>query len=85
MPAYAKGGSNLRDTTAQVNHLYSNVIAGMHDGCAVWCGTDNAVWSYVWHKIMLTIKHLFRKVLELKIECHCHEVYLCPFHISGGG
>ena len=83
MPAFSEGGSNLREATAQVNHLLGDVKIGKHDGCEIWCATDNAVWSAVWHKGMSTAKHLFQLVLDLKVECHRHEVYLHPFHISG--
>ena len=83
MPSFAGGGSNLREATAQVNHLLSDVRAGRHDGCEVWCATDNAIWSYIWHKGMSTVKHLFTLVLDLKVACHHREVYLYPFHVSG--
>ena len=55
----------------------------MHDGCEVWAGTDNAVSSAVWHKGMSTAKHLFKSILDLKIECMEHEVFLNLFHLSG--
>ena len=83
MPAFAEGGSNLREATAQVNHILSDVREGRHDGCEVWCATDNAVWSHIWHKGMSSARHLFRLVLDLKLACHEHEVHLFPFHISG--
>ena len=70
MPSFAVGGSNLRDATAQVNRLLSDVQAGRNDGCEVWCATDNAIWSYIWHKGMSTVKHLFALVLDLKVVCH---------------
>ena len=47
MPAFSEGGSNLRECTAQVNHLLGDVKAGKHDGCEIWCATDNAVWLAV--------------------------------------
>ena len=83
MPSFAKGGSNLREASAQVNHLLNDVRAGCHDGCEVWCATDNVVWSHIWHKGMSTVKHLFTLVLDLKVACHHHEVYLYPFHVAG--
>ena len=83
LPDYASGGSNLREATAQVNHLLQDIMAGKHDGCEIWCGTDNAVWSAVWHKGMSSAKHLFELVVNLKVACHQHEVYLHPFHMSG--
>jgi len=80
---FAEGGSNLREAQNQVNHLLGEVKAGKHDGCELWCVTDNAVWSSVWQKGMSSAKHLFKLVLELKQECLQHEVYLHLFHISG--
>jgi hypothetical protein len=47
MPAFSEGSSNLREATAQVNHILGDVRGGLHDGCKVWCATDNAVWSAV--------------------------------------
>ena len=82
-PEFARGGSNLREAQNQVNHLLLEVKAGKHDGCEIWCGTDNAVWSAVWHKGMSSAKHLFALVVELKVECRRHEVYLNVFHMSG--
>ena len=73
-PDFALGGSNLREAQNQVNHLLTDIRADKHDGCEVWCATDNAVWSAVWHKGMSSAKHLFRLVLDLKLECRTHEV-----------
>jgi hypothetical protein len=80
---FAEGGSNLREAQNQVNHLISEVRAGLHDGCALWAFTDNGCWSAVWLNGLSTAAHLFYLVLELKIECRRHEVYLCVCHISG--
>ena len=55
----------------------------MHDGCAVWAGTDNAVWSAVFNKGILFVKHLFKIALDLKVACQKHEVYLDVYHMSG--
>ena len=57
--AFAEGGSNLREAQNFGNHLLHEVLAGKHDGCAVWAGTDNAVWLAVWNKGMLSAKHIF--------------------------
>ena len=80
---FAEGGSNLREAQNFANHLLVEIRSGKHDGCAVWAGTDNAVWSAVWHKGMSTVKHLFNLAVQLRIECHAHEVFLHLFHISG--
>eukprot|EP00956_Cyclotella_meneghiniana_P007544 scaffold10186_cov44-Cyclotella_meneghiniana.AAC.4 len=73
LKTFAEGGSNLREATAQVNHLINEIQTGVHDGCAVWAFTDNAVWSVVWLKGLSTAKHLFELTLKLKIECRVHE------------
>ena len=73
---YASGGSNLREGTNMANHLLQDIKAGKHDGCEVWCFTDNSVWSYVWTKGLSTAKHLFYLVLELRIAARKHEVYI---------
>ena len=83
LPEFALGGSNLREGTNMVNHLLKDVRAGKHDGCEVWCFTDNAVWSYVWNSGLSTAKHLFQLVLDLRIEARKHEVYIRSCHISG--
>lgn len=83
MPAFTEGGSNLCEATAQVNHILVDVHRGRHDDCEVWYATDNAVWSYVWHKGMSSARHLFCLVLDLKLACRQHEVDLRPFHVSG--
>jgi hypothetical protein len=80
---FAQGGSNLREAQNFGNHLLIKVKAGKHNGCAVWAFTDNAVWSAVWNKGMLSVKHLFRIALDLKIACQVHEVFLHTCHISG--
>jgi hypothetical protein len=80
---FAEGGSNLREATNQVNHLIREIRSGVHDGCALWAFTDNAVWSVVWLKGLSTAKHLFELVLKLRIECRIHEVYFVVCHISG--
>jgi hypothetical protein len=82
-PVFAEGGSNLREAQNQVNHLLSEVQLGLHDGCALWAFTDNAVWSAVWRKGLSTSRLLFKLVLRLKIACREHEVYLTVCHISG--
>ena len=80
---FAEGGSNLRDVQNFGNHLLEEIRAGMHDGCALWAATDNAVWSAVWHKGMSSVKHLFKIAVDLRVECQSHEVFLHLFHISG--
>ncbi len=80
---FAKGGSNLREAQNQVNHLLLDIKANKHDGCEVWCATKNAVWSAVWHKGMSLAKHLFSLVVDLKLACREHEVWIMLFHISG--
>ena len=80
---FAAGGSNLREAQNIVNHLLLEVREGKHDGCEVWSATDNAVWSQVWHKGMLTARHLFYLVLELRLAAREHEVWIHVFHISG--
>lgn len=82
-PKFAEGGSNLREAQNQVNHLLAEVRAGLHDGCALWAFTDNAVWSAVWRKGLSTSRLLFNLVLQLRIACREHEVYLMVCHISG--
>lgn len=66
---FAEGGSNLREAQNQVNHLISEIRAGMHNGCEVWAITDNGCWSAVWLMGLSTAAHLFYLVLELKVEC----------------
>ena len=83
MDDFARGGSNLREAQNQVNHLLDDIKAGLHDGCEVWCATDNAVLSAVWNKGLSTARHLFNLVLELRLQAREHEVYLHVFHISG--
>ena len=80
---FAEGGSNLREAQNLANHLLSEIKAGNHDGCEVWCFTDNSVWSYVWTKGLSTARHLFYLVLELRIAAREHEVYLKTCHLSG--
>ena len=80
---FAEGGSNLREAQNLANHLLADIRAGKHDGCEVWCFTDNAVWSFVWTKGLSSAKHLFRLVLDLRIVAREHEVYLRTCHISG--
>ena len=80
---FASGGSNLREAQNQVNHLLGEVRVGLHDGCAVWAFTDNGCWSAVWRKGLSSAEHLFRLMLQLKIACREHEVYLSVCHISG--
>ncbi len=40
------------------------------------------MWLYVLNKGISTAKDPFNLVLELKIECHEHDVYLHMLHIS---
>jgi len=82
-PKFAEKGSNLREAQAQCNHLLEEIRARKHDGCELWCFTDNAVWSAVWVKGMSSAKHLFNLVVELKVACCEHEVHLRLCHISG--
>ena len=44
---------------------------------------DSAVFSTMWHNGMSSADHLFDLVVEIKLECWKHEVYLNLFHISG--
>ncbi len=83
LDSFAAGSSNLREAQNIVNHLLWDIRCGKHDGCAILQPTDNAVWSYVLNKGLSTAKHLFNLVLDLKVECRLHEVYLYPLHISG--
>jgi len=83
MTDFASGGSNLREAQNLVNHLLADIRAGKHDGCEVWCFTDNAVWSYVWTKGLSSARHLFHLVLDLRVAAREHEVYLRTCHISG--
>ena len=46
-PVFSRKGSNLQEAQCQANHLLLEIKDGEHDGCAVWCDTDNAVWSAV--------------------------------------
>jgi hypothetical protein len=80
---FAEGGSNLREAQNQVNHLLSEIRAGLHDGCKVWAATNNSVWSAVWNKGLSSARHLFYLVLTLKQEARKHKVFLHCFHISG--
>jgi hypothetical protein len=81
--AFAEGGSNLREAQNIANTILLDVRAGKHDGCELWVFTDNAVWSAVWGKGMSSARHLFSLVVDLKVECMDHEVYLQMCHISG--
>lgn len=81
--SFAGGGSNLREAQCQVNQLLHEIKEGLHDGCEIWAFSDNAVWSAVFTKGTSSAKHLFKLVLDLKIACYEHEVYLRTCHISG--
>ena len=81
--SFAARGSNLREAQCQVNQLLMEVEAGLHDGCEVWAFSDNAIWSAVFCKGSSSARHLFDLVLQLKIACYEHEVYLHTCHISG--
>lgn len=81
--SFAEGGSNLREAQCQVNHLLAEINAGLHDGCEVWAFSDNAIWSMVFNRGSSSARHLFKLVLDLKIACYKHEVYLHTCHISG--
>ncbi len=52
-------------------------------GCTIWATTDNVVLYAVWNTAMPSAKQVFKLVLELRIECHCHEVYLHSMQIPG--
>ena len=65
------------------NHLKHDIVAGRHDGCEVWVGTDNAVWAAVCNKGLSSVRHLFKLLVDIKILCYEHEVFLHCFHISG--
>ena len=80
---FADGGSNLREAQNFGNNLLHEILDGNHDGCALWAGTYNAVWSVVWRKGMSSVKHLYKIALDLKVACQEHEVYLYIFHLSG--
>ena len=80
---FADDGSNLREAPNFGNHLLHEVLDGEHDGCAVWAGTDNVVWSAVWRKGMSSVKHLSKIALNLKVACQEHDVYLNISHLSG--
>ena len=80
-PVFSGKGSNLQEVQCQANHLLLEIKAGTHDGCDIWCVTDNAVWSAVWNKGMSSTKYLFNLVVELKVECQAHKVYLHLCHI----
>ena len=47
---FALRGSNLQEAQNFVNHCLVEIRSGKHDGCELWAGTDNAVWSLVWGK-----------------------------------
>jgi hypothetical protein len=74
---------NLREALNIANHLIRDITAGYHDGCEIWQGTDNAVWSCVCTKGMSLVRHLFDLLVEIKILCHEHNVFYHCFHISG--
>jgi hypothetical protein len=82
-PGISKKSSNLREALNIANHLKHDIQAGRFDGCEVWQGTDNAIFSAVVNKGMSSVRHLFDLVVEIKIECHEHGVFLHVFHISG--
>ena len=73
----------MREAQNIVNHLLLEIRQGRHDGCEIWSASDNAVWSYVWHKGMSSAKYLFHLVLDLRLAAQEHEVWICMFHISG--
>ena len=83
MRIFAQRGSNLREAQNFGNHLVEEISSGLHDGCAVWAATDNAVWSAVWNKGLSTAKPLFWIVLDLRILCLKHKVFLDVFHVLG--
>ncbi len=56
---FVEDGSNLPKAQNFTNHLLEEIRAGLHDGCAVWGFTDNAVWSQVWNKGMSKVRHMF--------------------------
>ena len=80
---FALGGSNLREAQNFANHCLVEIRSGKHDGCELWGGTDNAVWSFVWHKGMSTVRHLFALAVQLRVECQLRDINFCLFHISG--
>lgn len=75
--------SNLREARNIANHLLRDIRAGKHDGCEVWLCTDNLVFSLVLNKGLSSARHLFEIVLDIRVECRIHEVYLHGLHISG--
>ena len=75
--------SNYREALNVANHLNHNISSGRHDSYEVWSATDNAVWSAVCNKGLSTARHLFLLLVDIKLLCYEHNVFLHPFHISG--
>ncbi len=73
---FSWGGSSLCKAQSQDNCLLMDVHAGKRKGCKVWAVTGNTVWSTVWNKGMSSMKHLFKLVVTLNMECLTHEVWL---------
>lgn len=44
---------------------------------------DNAVFSAIFNNLMLTTKHLFHMVVEIRVLAFKIKVVLKPFHTSG--
>jgi hypothetical protein len=83
LPEISAKSSNLREALNIANKLKLDISNGKHDGCEIWQATDNAVWSAVCNKGMSSARHLFDLLVEIKVLCHKHEVFLHCFHISG--
>ena len=75
--------SNTREALNIANHLKYDISHGKHDGCELWCGTDNSVWSAVCNKGLSSVRHLFKLWVDINLLCYEHCVFLHCFHISG--
>mmetsp|Transcript_5950 Transcript_5950/g.13021 ORF Transcript_5950/g.13021 Transcript_5950/m.13021 type:complete len:1140 (-) Transcript_5950:4782-8201(-) len=82
-PEFGDSSSNLREATNIAHNLKRDIESGMHDGCELWCGTDNAVWSAVWNKGMSTARALFYLMVDIKQAAYDHSCFVICFHISG--
>lgn len=80
---FSEQSSNMREAANHAMFILKVVKTGRHDGCKLWDGTDNHVWSMVWNKVLSDSRHLFYLALELRLVCKEHEVWLHVFHMSG--
>lgn len=83
MGSLSAGSSNLGEALNIANHLKRDIKAGRHDGCEIWQASDNAVWSAVCNKGMLSVRHLFDLLVDIKLLCHEHDVFYHCYHILG--